>query len=159
MPKTPEPVRRVPNLPSSRLHFERSARTPWLARPPAGTLPEDLLDPAYWKHLAQERGIKVLDIINVVCEDNRWAAQYLVRDVGPYHAKLVIMKPDSAGVCWFEEITGLPQETKTHIVAWTTPTTKWGVKRKSDNETVEAKFETPQLAAAWMHEHIKEIAA
>ena len=158
MPETTQaPVRAISE---DRLTFSRSDHTPWTFSVPAGTPPEALLQADYWKHVAgSNKKVKPRDTITAECEDRSWMAWYTVRDVGPYHIKLAILKPDSSGVCWFNLMADLPLETETHKVEWINIGTMHVVRRKSDNEIIEKRFKTPELAAAWMHKHIRSIAA
>ena len=143
-----------------RLNFSRADHTDWTFIVPAGTPPETLLNSECWKHIAgSNKKIKPRDVIIAECEDRSWMATYTVRDVGPYHIKLAIVKPDSSGVCWFNAKTDLPLETETHKVEWVNIGDMHVVRRKSDNEIVENRFRTPELAAAWMDRHLKKIAA
>ena len=157
MAKTP--VRHVRAISEDRITFSRSVRNEWIVTVPAGTLPEDLSVPEYWKHVVQAKRFKAGDDIIARCEDRTWRATYEIRDVGPQHATLAILKPDSDGVCRFGKIADLSLETGTHYVKFINNVYKHGVRRKSDDELVEKNFENAELAAAWMHEHIKKIAA
>ena len=162
MPKTPkadEPVRHVRAISEDRINFSRSVRNEWIVRVPAGTLPEDLLLPEYWKHVVQAKRFKAGDDIIARCEDRSWRANYEIRDVGPLHATLAILKPDSDGVCWFGKIADLPLETDTHYVEWINIGNLHAVKRKSDKEIIEKGFRTAEAAAVWMHKHCAAIAA
>ncbi len=153
----PPPVRAISE---DRLTFARSDHTEWHFSAPAGTLPEVLLQSDYWKHVAgSNKRVKARDIIVAECEDRSWMATYTVRDVGPYHIKLAILKPENDGVCWFNKIDDLSSETETHYVEWINIGDMYVVRRKSDREIIENRFRTPELAAAWMHKHIRDIAA
>lgn len=156
---TPAPPQ-VRAISEDRLMFARSDHTEWHFSAPAGTLPEVLLQSDYWKHVAgSNKPVKERDIIVAECEDRSWMATFTVRDIGPHHIKLAIVKPDSDGVCWFNKVDDLSLETETHYVKWVNIGDMHVVKRKSDNETIENRFRTPELAAAWMHKHIRDIAA
>ena len=157
-PKADDPVRHVRAISEDRINLSRSVRNEWIVRVPAGTLPEDLTQPEYWKHVVQAKRFKAGDDIIARCEDRTWRASYEIRDVGPLHATLAILKPDSAGVCWFAKIDELAKDSDTHYVEWLNIGTMYVVKRKSDGEIIEQKFRTPELAAAWMHKHIEKIA-
>lgn len=157
MAKTP--VRHVRAISEDRITFSRSVRNEWIVTVPAGTLPEDLSVPEYWKHVVQAKRFKAGDDIIARCEDRTWRATYEIRDVGPQHATLAILKPDSDGVCRFGKIVDLAKDTDTHYVEWINIGTKHVVKRKSDGEIIEKGFKTSEAATAWMHEHVMKIAA
>ncbi len=155
--KEPEPVRAIS---ADRINFSRADHTDWNFSVPAGTPPETLLGPEYWKHVAAgNKIIKPRDVIHAECEDGSWAATYSVRDVGPYHIKLAIFKQGADGVCRFDSPDDLPVKTASHRVEWVNIGTLHTVRRNSDNVIVEKGFRTPQLAAAWMHSHCAKIAA
>lgn len=143
-----------------RINLSRSDHTDWNFSVPVGTPPEVLCQPDYWKHVAGgNKKIRPRDIVHAECEDRSWSATYTVRDVGPYHIALMILKPDSDGVCRFDHMADLAKETDTHYVAWVNIGTMHTVRRKSDKEIIEKGFRTPELAAAWMHQHCAAIAA
>ena len=145
---------------ADRLTFARSDHTDWHFSAPAGTLPEGLLRPDYWKHVAgSNKHVKARDVVHAECEDRSWMATYTVRDVGQYHIKLAILAPDADGVCWFNRVDDLSPSTETHYVEWINIGTMYVVRRKSDKEIIENRFKTKELAAAWMHKHIRAIAA
>ena len=149
---------------AAKVRLARQARNEWHVTIPPGIPPETLLRPDYWKHVTHlfrvgDNDGRGGDII-AVCEDRSWRATFEIRDIGPYHMNLVILKPDSDGVCWFDKLSDLADETTTHYVKWIAPgAVRWGVKRKSDDETIESGFEHKALAKVWMHKHCADIAA
>lgn len=162
MPKTAEAEapRQVRAFQPDRVSFSRSAYTDWHFLAPAGTLPVDMLKPDGWKHITgSNHKIKARDVIHAECEDRSWIATFTVRDVGPLHISLAILKPDADGVCWFNKVTGLSLETATHYVKWVNIGDMYAVRRKSDDEIIENRFRVPEAAAAWMHKHVASVAA
>ena len=159
MSETTKDSRQVRAISQDRIILARSAHNTWNVRVPVGTLPEDLLNPEYWKHVAQASRFKPGDDIVARCEDRTWRAHYEIRDVGTLHASLALLKPDSDGVCWFDNLIDLPMENETHYVEWVNVGVGAVVKRKSDKETIEKGFSTKERAAEWMHRHVKAIAA
>ena len=165
MPKTPEasePIRAI-NEAVANVRLSRSARNEWLVTIPAGTFPETLLRPDYWKHVTHrfrigENDGKGGDII-AICADRTWRANYEIRDIGPLHMTLVILKPDSDGVCRYGGEGDLTMETETHYVEWINIGNMHAVRRKSDKEIMKNRFQSEQLAAAWMHKQYPGIAA
>jgi len=158
-PKAADPDRQVRAISEDRINFSRSVRTEWIVRVPAGTLPEDLCSPEYWKHVVQAKRFKAGDDIIARCEDRSWRADYEIRDVGPLHATLALLKRDSDGICWFDKIAALPTETDTHYVEWINIGNLHAVRRKSDKEIIEKGFRTAEAAAKWMAMHCAAIAA
>lgn len=159
MPEETEAPRQVRPFTEDRLNFSRSDHTDWTYKAPADTLPEDFLQSENWKNISGGNRLKSRDIIHVECEDRSWLATYTVRDAGPAHIKLAILKPDINGVCWFNQVDDLPLETATHYVDWINIGTLHTVRRKSDDDIIEKRFRTPEAAAAWMHKHCADIAA
>lgn len=154
MPKTPEAPRHVGALNRNRILPETAARKRWCVTPPAGSLPEDLCSPDYWKHVVAEIGLKANDLVDATCEAGTWFATYLVIHVGPTHAKLQILNEYS-----LEEASDLAKRTETHEVRWKGPAHKYVVRRLSDGETVKHGFDSEAAAAAWMHRETRNIAA
>ena len=133
---------------------ETSAHKAWWIEPRVGVLPEDLCEPAYWKHVVAELGVKPKDTVKALCVDGTWYAEYLVLHVGPTHAKLQLLNHHS-----LEEVTDLAKTTETHEVKWKGPAHKYVVRRLSDGETIKHGFASEAAAAAWMHANIHSIAA
>ncbi len=136
-----------------------SAYTTRSFKPPVGTLPEDLLDPEYWKHIVVESRMKRQDIWRVTCKDGTWEAEYVVVHTGPLHAKLRLRKPGSDGVDWIERETGLSSNVKSHEVVNGGEVQGWIVRRLSDKEAVKSGFESEDQAIVWMHQNARLIAA
>lgn len=154
MPKTPEASRHVGHLSRNRILPETAARKRWCITPPAGSLPEDLCLPEYWKHVVAEIGVKPNDLVDATCEDGTWYATYLVLHVGPLHAKLQLLTDYS-----LVKVTDLAKKSETHEVKWKGPAHKYVVRRLSDGETVKHGFVSEAAAAAWMAQNATAIAA
>ncbi len=152
MPNTPE--RHVQAINRRHILPETAACKRWRVTPPVGTLAEDLCQPAYWKHVVAEIGIKPADRMDAISEDGKWFAEYLVIHVGPQHAKLQLLAEHS-----LEEVTDLAKKTDTHEIKWKGPAHKYVVSRLSDGETIKHGFASEAAAAAWMHQNAQSIAA
>ncbi len=154
MPKTDEAPRRVGALNRNHVLPESSARKRWCVTPPAGVRLEDLCDPAYWKHVVSEIGLKPNDYVTATCADGTWYAEYLVIHVGQTHAKLQLLTKYS-----LVEVTNLAKKTETHEVKWKGPAHKYVVRRLSDGETVKHGFISEAAATGWMHQNANVLAA
>ena len=154
MPKTPEEPRHVGALNRNHILPETAARKRWCVTPPAGSLPKDLCQPEYWKHVVAEIGLKANDLVDATCADGTWFATYLVIHVGQIHAKLQLLAEHS-----LEEVTNLAKKTETHEVKYKGPAHRYVVRRLSDGETVKHGFDSEAAAAAWMHQNASVIAA
>ncbi len=140
---------------TANVRLSRSARNEWQVDVPAGTEPESLLEPGYWKHIATR--FKKGDDIVAVCVDRTWRATYEIRDIGPHYMVLAIVKHGVDGVCRYggAQVT---QEGNLQV-SWIAPGSKWGVRRSSDNEIIRSKFETRESAEAWLAGHLRDMAA
>ena len=162
MPESPAPFRAIGET-AAAIEPTRSAHGEWSVTIPAGTPPEALLRPEYWKHVTHKftvgarKGIG--DDIIAVCADRTWRATYEIRDIGPTDMTLVILKPGADGVCWYDGEGDLSLETKTHYVEWVNIGTLHTVRRKSDKEFAKKRCQSAQIAAAYMHKHYGDIAA
>ena len=154
MPKEPEMPRRVGALNRAHIRPETAARKRWCVTPPSGSLPDDLCQPEYWKHIASEVGLKPNDLVDATCEDGTWYATYLVIYIGPQHAKLQLLSE-----CSLVEVTDLAKKTETHEVKWKGPAHKFVVRRLSDGETIKHGFASEAAAMSWMSLNASAIAA
>ena len=150
----PEETRRVGTLNRTRILPELAARKRWCVTPPSGSIPEDLCEPAYWKHVVSEIGLKPNDMVDATCEDGTWFAVYLVLHVGPLHAKLQMLSEYS-----LVAVDAIAKKSETHEVKWKGPAHKYVVSRLSDGETIKHGFATEAAAAAWMSQNATAIAA
>ena len=165
MPNEPEaPIRAISET-LANLRLSRAARNEYEVTISAGTEPEALLQPEYWRHLAHRfmadwKARKTADIL-AVCEDRTWRAYYEIRDVGPLHLTLAIMKTDSDGVCRYG-LGGLDdraEETSDGYRIGFSPGIKYYVQRISDKEKIAKNCETREVTEARLEQHLKEIAA
>ena len=160
--ETSAPIRSISET-AANISPVRSARNEWMVTIPAGTPPEALLRPDYWKHVTHRFRVgandgKGGDII-AICADRTWRANYEIRDIGPLHMTLVILRTDSDGVCRYGGEGDLPLETKTHYVEFINIGHMHAVRRKSYKEITKNRFQSEQLAATYMHETYPDIAA
>lgn len=121
--------------------------------PELGTMPQDLLKPSYWAHVAFK--LKPLDTIEVRAEDGSYYAELLVRDRGRAWAK-VVFKPGYPLV--FEDIVNVPtMDLDEYEIVWKGPQNKFRVMRKSDNHTMKEGFSDKEAARKWVLEHVKSL--
>ena len=150
MPKT----RHVGTLNRGLIMPAKAARNFWCVTPVEGAKALDLCQPEYWKHVVMEVGLQPNDRVEATCQDGSWWAEYLVIHTGPHSAKLQLLREVS-----LEEVTDDELETETHFVKWISPSNKYGVRRKSDNEIMKDGFLTKSLASIWMLQNLSKIAA
>lgn len=75
------------------LHPSESKGNTWHLDVPVGeqgVLPEELIDEAYWCHLANK--IRPFDEVRAFSEDRGWYAKYLVLDVGTNWARVKLLE-------------------------------------------------------------------
>lgn len=99
--------------------------------------PDDMVNPAYWAHVAQM--LRPFDRIEAHAEDGSWFAEFLVRDAGVNWAKVALLRkneleavsPERRGVL-------LPG----YAVKWAGNFAKWRIVRESDNKVLFDKIPT-----------------
>lgn len=131
------------------------ARQVYVARPPAGTKIEDVLDENYWAHVAKK--INPHDIIEVVPEDGSFYAKLLVTSRGTLWVR--VHQIEYVDINGGKESKKPKKESDDFEVNWGGPNDKWRVIRKADKLPVGKNFTSREDADKWLEEHIKEIAA
>lgn len=131
------------------------ARQVFRACPPAGTKLEEMLDPAYWAHVAKR--FNPHDMIEVIPEDGSFYARFIVLSVS--HLSLKVQQLE------YVQLTSNPKSAKAAAVSqfeasWGGPSVKWRVLRKSDNAAVtNDSFQTQEEAQEWINNNVNKIAA
>jgi len=145
-----EVERKVRQLEPARFKQAEYERTAYVVTAFENTDPEDLLNPAYWAHVAAK--LKAWDRIEARANDGTWLAEYLVLGVDRAWAKLAMLNkwalttPD----------VSLSQDAKSaYEVYWNGPADKWSVKRTSDQEKQASGFNTKGEAQTWVTERLK----
>ncbi len=172
LPDTPPPQMRIPpapprvvqgpvqprpfNFPAPppRLQFGRLIGTShkWrtlAADIPAGTEPEQMLEPDYWSH--HEKDIEPNDVIIAVCEDGLWEGWFRV--VAKFTAEvqlspILIARHESAAV---EPISDV------YEVAFISAPMKYGVRRAADGAIVKDHLPTQSAAYQWLRNHLANL--
>lgn len=112
------------------------------------TEPEDLLDPAYWAHVAAK--LKPWDRIEARANDGTWLADYVVIGVDRAWAKVSLLNkyalttPDVA-----------QSQSSLYEAYWAGPAYKWAVKRLSDSELQAKELPSKAEAEKWITERLK----
>lgn len=159
MPGETEAPRRAKAMNIAHLKPVTAARKGHVYDAPVGICPEDLLQPGFWKHAVGAGLLRRHDHIEAVAVDDSWYAEFLILYIGRNAAKLLMIKPDSAGVTWMID-EGLKTETETHYVKFVpNDKTRWGVYRKSDKDNVKVGFTSKEEAVEWMEKNLRNIAA
>lgn len=142
-----EKVRELRQITDGRVKEHEFVRRYWVATAEQGTEVEDLLDPAYWAHIAPK--FTQYDRIEARVDDERWFAEFLVLGVGKAWVKLFLLNK------W--DITSkdaiAPNEDFT--IQHKGPHLKWCVIRKLDSERIHEQAKTYEEALAWLGNHLK----
>ena len=122
-------------------------RQDWVATAEVGTTKEEVLDPAYWAHLAAK--MKPYDKIEVRVDDGEWMMELVVLACDRTWAKVHMLH--------FYQLAKV--ETKNmstkHDPVWKGPHLKWCVIRNSDQTIVQEKLDSREAANVWIKEHEK----
>ena len=116
-----------------------------------GTTPDDILDPAYWMHIAPE--LNAFDTIEVRGEDGAWIAYLRVIYAERNYAKVIMEKP----VFFIEQNRDIDTADMLHHVEWKGPHNKFVVIRNRDEQMVHSKCKTREEATAWMINYEKDV--
>lgn len=116
-----------------------------------GTTIDDILDPAYWAHLAPE--FHAFDTIEVRGEDGAWIAYLRVIFAERNYAKVVMERP----VFYIEQNREIANDSRKHHIEWKGPHNKFAVIRNSDEQMVQSTFKTREEATTWMIDHEKTV--
>lgn len=131
----------------SRMRLAEYDRQDWVVDVEPGHTIDDLKNPAYWAHMAQQ--LSPFDHIEARAEDGSWVADLIVLQAERTWARVVIK-----GVYKFEDVATV-ESVYQHTVEWKGPRLRYCVVRKSDREVVKDCFNSKPEAEAWMVEHEK----
>lgn len=137
---------------ASRFKAAEHVRNVWAVVPEAGVPFEDMLEPAYWSHVAAK--LRGGDVIEVYPEDATYFARLMVRRTARLEA--VVSKIEQVVFDAAAEPT-IPADT--YEAAWKGPHRKWSVVRLADKEIVKDGFENRDGATTWIASHLKALAA
>lgn len=141
---------RQPTIHPTRMKLAEYDRQEWVVNAEITHTIEDLTNPAYWAHMAQQ--MNPYDHIEVRSEDGTWIAELIVIEVGLTWAK-TILRGQYSTVPKGEAI----QDTDKHEVRWRGAQHRFAVVRKSDDSVIRQNFQTKDEAAAWMKEHERTV--
>ena len=89
----------------NRMERAEVQRTQWLVTCEPNTKPEDLLNPAYWAHVAIKFNPR--DVLEVWAEDGEWYAECMVRATDRTWAKVHIIDPLMAAIVSLGDLTAI----------------------------------------------------
>lgn len=143
-----KPEVKSPKLVPNRLKGAEFARNAHRATPEGSTQLKDVLDPAYWSHVAAK--FAVYDIIEVIPDGGAWYAQLLITACSKQHAKVSVLNMTKLRETPVVEPKG---EAPKFVVEFKGPQRKWSVIRTSDKAYVKEGFDSKEDAAAWLVEN------
>lgn len=120
----------------------------WSAKPPAGTVHEDVLNPLFWKHIA--RRIQAPAFINVMPLDGVWFSQLLV--VFADRQRVVVEELIHRVLVGSAVAQSENQE---YEATWLSASGKYGVKRLADKQIIRHSFATLDEARNWMTDYTR----
>lgn len=130
-----------------RIGLAEHKRQEWVVEAEEGTMPEDILEPVYWSHVAAR--FNRLDRIEVRQETGEWICELIVVNAERNWA--------SVHVSAFHDLrkvpTTAPSSSIKHRVIWKGNHKKHCVIRIADAAIIQEGFATAALAQEWMANH------
>jgi hypothetical protein len=128
------------------------ARGHWRVVVPLDIEQLDALKPEYWAHVANI--VKVGDKIELFAEDGSW----YVETIALYVAKATVKLGAISGAVFSTE---LPKGfvTEDFEIKWSGPRALWRVIRLKDKSVVHTGAATREIAAAWLNDYQRALAA
>lgn len=124
------------------------------ASPPAGTTVDDILEPAYWVHIAAKLKPDGGDIIEVLPEDKAFYAELLVLSASKIHAKVVPIVAVKLASAVSKKSEPTP---KGFEISFKGPQRKWSIIRKADKVVVQEKFQNKVDAEIWLEKNLPDL--
>lgn len=123
----------------------------WSVTTNDGETLEDTLAPSYWTHVAGK--LTPNDIIEVHAVDGSYYAELYVRSVSRLEASVAVLAKYE-----FNQ-TDAPAFDADYEVKWRGPARRWGVIRVKDKAVVRDGFQTQDLAAMFLMDYRRSVAA
>ena len=149
MSEVKEQVKRAVVLNPQRIGLAEQMRQDWVVNAEEGTTVKDVLDPAYWSHIAAQ--LQQYDNIDVRLETGEWILKLVVLSSGRNYAHVYLDKK----LDFAEVIVGQPSSAISHKVEFKGPQRKHVVIRLSDSASIQEGFATKAEAITWMENYIK----
>jgi len=134
------------------LGLEQFKHQTWSVTLPAGIEYDAVLNEDAWKHVAGK--IQRGDTISVRSEDHRFIGSLYVIAVD----KLWVKVKEVFFVSLVAAEAEASEDRGGYIVKWSSPKTLFAVYRKSDGERIKDGFQTSELAAEWLDNHLRQTA-
>jgi hypothetical protein len=144
-------VKKVPPLHGTRFKNSEYERSTWVITPEVGTEPDDLLDTAYWAHVAIQ--MRPYDKVEVRADDGSYYGEMLVLLTGRTWAKVTPLFFKR-----LEEASADDVDDEEMFIKFSGPKAKWRVLRTKDGMVLSEGHSTKDLAATWMQNHKRQLA-
>lgn len=144
--------KREVSLMPTRLSLAEHWRRDFCVNAEEGTLPADIVNPAYWSHVAAQ--LQQFDRIDVREETGAWLAELIVVDAGRNYAKVFMAKCHI-----FQDIDKMPAPAAKHRVEWKGPQRRHSVIRIADGQVLQEGFPDKSAASAWLENYEKTTGA
>ena len=135
-----EDMKRAVVLIDQRLKLAEFERNTWVVNAEHGTTINDVLEPAYWAHVAQK--FRPYDRVEVRVDSGEWMLELLVLGCDRSWARMHVLHRHELA----EVEPEMPAAAK-HRVEWKGPQLKWCVIRNADNEILFRGFDKAQAFA------------
>lgn len=127
-------------------------RNTWHIRPEEGVTLDQVLDPAYWAHVAVS--LKKGDLIHVLPDNDAYFAELLVMSSQKLTAKVALLRAIS-----LNGDVQVPAEDSGFELKFRGPSARWSIIRKSDREVIKEQMSTKEEAASELEAYLKAFAA
>ena len=125
-------------------------RTVYTATAFENTVPEDLLDPEYWTHVAEQ--FKPFDKVEVRADDGSWYAECLVLETSRRWTRMHMLSKHNLTT---GDVSLSQTKMQEYAIEWKGPHKKHCVIRQSDQEIIHEGEETKAGAYTWLSGRIK----
>jgi len=135
----------------ARMPLAESQRVTYFATVEPGVTRKDLLEPSFWKHVANK--LRSTYLIEVTTDDFQYYGKYMVIDAG--HNWAVVEELEFKELGSHKKIESENQE-KLYKVVQRGPHLKWCVVRLKDNETIKDRMGKEE-AERFLKEYLKTL--
>jgi hypothetical protein len=142
--------RAVSVQPGQQFAQREQKRQDWVVEATEGTLPEDILDPQYWAHVAAQ--LQLYDRVEVLLETGEWMAELICTGVGRNWAQMQVLKHYDLA----PPVEALAAAAR-YRVDWKGKA--FVVVRIADSQVVQGGFANRNDANAWLSNHERVTAA
>jgi len=132
-----------------RVQLAEHARHDWVVNAEDGTTIEELLNPAYWSHIAKD--LTPFDHIEVRAEDCTWLAELIVVQKDRTWAMVHLLAKHELVK------NNVPLPSNDAFAVTFNPQYKWRVIRKSDGKMLQSGFNTRDEGAMWLTNYLKSL--